>query len=117
MASTTRKDSRLKRRMRIRRTLAGTAERPRFCVMISNRYIYGQFVDDNRGVTLASVTTKGGDAKAGVAVNVAKALGARAAVVAKEKGIQNIVFDRGGFQFHGRVKALADAMREGGLCF
>ena len=117
MGNTSRTAKRRKRRLRIRSRIRGTPERPRLCIMISNKRIYAQFVDDDKGVTLACVSTVDDGFKAGDTVADAKALGARAASVALGKGIKTAVFDRGGFRFHGRVKAFADAAREGGLCF
>ena len=115
--SNSRTEQRVKRRMRIRRDVTGTPDRPRLCVMISNKRIYAQFVDDVKGATLTSVSTLDKEFKAGNSIADARALGTRAAAAAKEKGISKAVFDRGGFRFHGRVKAFADAAREGGLCF
>ena len=117
MGNNSRTAKRGKRRLRIRGKIGGTAERPRLCIMISNKRIYAQFIDDVKGVTLVHVATTDEGFKAGNSVVVAKALGARAAAAAIEKGIKMVVFDRGGFKFHGRVKAFADAAREGGLCF
>jgi len=85
--------------------------------MISNKRIYSQLIDDISGTTLAGVSTLDKEFKAGNSVDDARALGCRIAVVAKGKGIVKVVFDRGGFRYHGRVKAFADAAREGGLCF
>ncbi len=115
--ASSRKNSRSKRRARIRTKISGTAERPRVCVMVSNRRIYLQFVDDTRAVTLAAVSTLSGDAQGGKTVECARALGLRAAELAKQKGMERLVFDRGGHKFHGRVKAIADTMREAGLQF
>lgn len=109
-----RKELRVARHERIRKKVAGTAARPRMAVMISNRHLYVQFIDDEAGRTIASVSTCGADDGA---VNVAAAgqLGKKAAEVAKEKGIGAVVFDRAGFRYHGRIKAIADAAREAGL--
>ena len=103
---------------RIRRKLRGTAERPRLAVFRSLAHIYAQVIDDGQSKTLASassgdkgVKTKGGN------VAAAKTIGALVAERAKEKGISRVVFDRGGFPYHGRVKALADAARAAGLEF
>jgi large subunit ribosomal protein L18 len=115
MKSISRKENREKRHERIRRKLAGTAERPRMAVMVSNRRIYVQFIDDGLGRTLACASSPAD--KLTVNVAVAKATGALAAEAAKAKGIEAVVFDRGGFQYHGRIKALADAAREAGLKF
>lgn len=87
------------------------------CVMVSNKRIYVQFVDDSNGVTLASVSTLNKKDKGGKSVEDAQMLGKRAADAAKEKGIERIAFDRSGYKFHGRVKAIADAVGEAGLRF
>lgn len=112
------KEYRVRRHLRLRRTLKGSAERPRMCVFISNKHFYVQFVDDDAARTLAAVTSATGELK-GEKLNVAtaKKLGALAAKAAQEKGITAVVFDRGGFAFRGRLQALADAAREGGLKF
>jgi len=110
-----------RRRWRIRRRVQGTAERPRLSVHFSGQHIYVQFVDDVAGATLAAASTRSrllperGKLKANV--NGAKRLGVLAAEVARAKGISRVVFDRGGARYHGKVKALADAAREGGLQF
>src|ERR1039458_6999497 len=98
---------------RIRRKLSGTAARPRLAVFRSVAHIYAQVIDDVAGGPggLASTGAKGGETKAGN-VAAAKAIGKLVAERAKEKGIKSVVFDRGGYQYHGRVKALADAARE-----
>jgi large subunit ribosomal protein L18 len=103
---------------RIRRKLSGTAERPRLAVFRSVAHIYAQVIDDAQGQTLVSASSvdKTGKAKGGN-VAAAKAIGKLVAERAKEKGIKSVVFDRGGYQYHGRVKALADAAREAGLEF
>jgi large subunit ribosomal protein L18 len=102
---------------RIRKKLAGTAERPRMAVFRSIKHIYVQIIDDRAGRTLAaaSSTEKGGPN--GGNVEGAKAIGKLVAERAREHGIKAVVFDRGGFLYHGRVKALADAAREAGLEF
>ena len=103
---------------RIRRKLSGTAERPRLAVFRSVAHIYAQLIDDAQGTTLVSASSvdKGGKTSGGN-VTAAKAIGKLVAERAKEKGIKSVVFDRGGYQYHGRVKALADAAREAGLEF
>ena len=103
---------------RIRRKLSGTAARPRLAVFRSEAHIYAQVIDDERGATMVSASSvdKGGKTKGGN-VAAAKAIGKLVAERAKEKGIKSVVFDRGGYQYHGRVKALADAAREAGLEF
>jgi large subunit ribosomal protein L18 len=106
------------RQWRIRKKVQGTSERPRMTVRFSNQNIYVQFIDDTKGVTLASTnsTSKSvGDVKANVAG--AQKVGKLAAEAAKAKGIEKVVFDRTGARYHGKVKALADAAREGGLQF
>jgi len=116
MKMVNRKEQRTRRHRRLRFNLAGTAERPRMSVMISNKHIHLQVVDDEKNVTLLSVSTSGKGAPVkGKNVAVAKAIGALAATRAKAKGIQAVVFDRGGFKFHGRIKAIAEAVREGGV--
>ena len=107
--------------IRIRKKLKGTTERPRLTVFRSTAHIYAQVIDDTKGVTLvaASSTEKSDIAKWGAGGNLAaaKAIGKRVAERAKENGISKVVFDRGGYIYHGRVKALADAAREAGLEF
>jgi|SRR5215469_3915787 len=104
---------------RIRKKLKGTTERPRLAVFRSVAHIYAQVIDDSKGVTIASASSaeKGGDNKTGGNVAAAKEIGKRVAERSKEKGISKVVFDRGGYLYHGRVKALADAAREAGLEF
>ena len=103
---------------RIRRKLRGSAARPRLAVFRSVAHIYAQVIDDAGGKTLVSASSvdKGGKTKGGNMV-AAKAIGTLVAERAKEKGITKVVFDRGGYQYHGRVKALADAARAAGLEF
>jgi large subunit ribosomal protein L18 len=103
---------------RIRRKLSGTAERPRLAVFRSVAHIYAQLIDDGAGRTLVSASSvdKGGKTDGGN-VAAAKAIGKLVAERAKAKGIKAVVFDRGGYQYHGRIKALADAAREAGLEF
>lgn len=105
---------------RIREKMSGTAERPRLNVYRSLNHIYTQLIDDLNGVTIASASTLGkkGEAKKdGGNVAAAAEVGKLIAERAKEKGIKKIVFDRGGYLYHGRIKALADAAREAGLDF
>ena len=116
----TKSDYRNRRHLRLRKRVIGTAERPRMSVYVSGRHIYVQFIDDATSSTLAAAgtlnaETKGKGAKNNVAT--AKALGSQAAEVAKAKGISQVVFDRGGFAYSGRIKALAEAAREAGLKF
>ena len=103
---------------RIRRKVAGSAERPRLAVFRSVKHIYAQVIDDSAGHTVAAASSneKSG-VKSGGNVAGAKAVGKLLAERAKEKGVKSVVFDRGGYLYHGRVKALADAAREGGLEF
>jgi len=102
---------------RIRKKLQGTAERPRLNVYRSLNHIYVQVVDDSQGVTLVSASTVQAKIKTGGNVAAAKEVGKLVAERAKEKGIKKVVFDRGGYLYHGRIKALADAARESGLEF
>jgi large subunit ribosomal protein L18 len=117
----TKEDIRLRLHRRIRKKLAGTPERPRLAVFRSQTHIYAQVIDDDKGQTIcsaSSVEMRGPEKKArGANVDAAKKVGALIATRCKEKGVDAVVFDRGGFQYHGRVKALADAAREGGLKF
>ena len=112
------KEIRTRIHRRIRRKLSGTAERPRLAVFRSVAHIYAQVIDDAQGQTLVSASSvdKSGKTKGGN-VAAAKAIGKLVAERAKEKGIKSVVFDRGGYQYHGRIKALADAAREAGLEF
>ncbi len=102
---------------RIRRRVAGTAERPRLAVFRSLNHIYAQVIDDTQGHTLASASSNEKNGTNGGNVAGAKAIGKLVAERAKEKGVKSVVFDRGGYLYHGRVKALADAAREAGLEF
>lgn len=111
----------LRRRWRIRTKISGTKERPRMAVCFTNKNIHVQFIDDDARVTLAaaSTTSKATPDRDKLAANVAsaKTLGGIAARTALDKGIKQVIFDRGGLRFHGKVKALADAAREAGLQF
>jgi len=100
---------------RIRRKLAGTGERPRLNVYRSLNHIYAQVIDDQTGQTLASASSI--KLKTGGNVAAAREIGKKVAELAVEKGIKKVVFDRGGYLYHGRIKALADAAREAGLEF
>ena len=112
------KEIRTRVHKRIRRKLAGTSERPRLAVFRSVAHIYAQVIDDAAGKTLVSASSVDKDGKTnGGNVAAAKAIGKLVAERAREKGIKSVVFDRGGYQYHGRVKALADAAREAGLEF
>ena len=109
---------RLKRHKRVRAHISGTAQRPRLDVFRSAKNIYAQVIDDVAGVTLASAASNEKDFGIyGGNVEAAKKVGALIAERAKAKGIEEVVFDRGGFVYHGRVQALAEAAREGGLKF
>lgn len=111
-------EARKRRHYRVRKKINGTADRPRMCVCISNKHYYIQFVDDEAGRTLAQVsTTEKGLAGKPHNRQTATELGAMAAERAVALGIQTVVFDRGGFAYGSRMKALADAAREGGLQF
>jgi len=110
---------RKKRHARVRAKLSGTAERPRLNIYRSNKNIYAQLIDDANGVTLASASTLDKELSLESTGNVeaAQKVGELIAKRAMEKGIKEVVFDRGGYLYHGRVKALADAARENGLQF
>ncbi|MCI0425361.1 MAG: 50S ribosomal protein L18 [Actinobacteria bacterium] len=116
--SANRLEARRRRHGRVRKRVRGSAERPRLAVYRSNRYIYAQVVDDVRGHTLVAASSQEPDLREND-LNVATAaqVGARLGSRAKEAGISAVVFDRGGYKYHGRVKALADAAREAGLEF
>jgi large subunit ribosomal protein L18 len=111
------RDARLRRQRRIRGKIRGSAERPRLAVARSNKRIYAQIIDDSRGHTLAAAGSHEAAlrdlAKGPAAAEVGKLLAQRA----KEAGVEKVVFDRGGYRYHGRVKSLADGAREGGLEF
>jgi large subunit ribosomal protein L18 len=101
---------------RIRRRVSGTSERPRLAIFRSVAHIYAQVIDDSKGVTIVAASSAEKDSSAtGGNVAAAKEIGKRVAERAKENGITKVVFDRGGYLYHGRVKALADAAREAGL--
>lgn len=105
-------------RRRIRKTVGGTAERPRLSVYRSNKEIYAQLIDDEKGITLASASSLDKEFdKAGDKSERAKRVGEHLAKMAKEAGIEAVAFDRGGYRYHGRVKSLAEGAREGGLKF
>ncbi|CAG9622205.1 50S ribosomal protein L18 [Sutcliffiella rhizosphaerae] len=110
--------TRKKRHTRVRAKLSGTATRPRLNVFRSNQHIYAQVIDDTNAVTIASASTLDKDLTVnGSNVESAKAVGELVAKRAIEQGIKSVVFDRGGYLYHGKVKALADAAREAGLEF
>ena len=115
------KARRLTRHLRVRRKISGTSERPRLAVFRSLHHVYAQVIDDSLGETLVAASSLESQIKTGrdgkVKSDVSKEIGTLIAQRAKEKGINTVVFDRGGYKYHGRVKALADAAREGGLTF
>jgi large subunit ribosomal protein L18 len=117
MTVKTKPQSRLRRRRRVRAKVRGTADRPRLSVFRSNRGIGAQLIDDVAGHTLAAVNWTEGDLKDLKATDQAKRAGELLAERAKAAGVESVVFDRGGYRYHGRVKALADGAREGGLSF
>lgn len=106
---------------RVRKHISGTSERPRLCVFRSANHMYAQVIDDTKGITLVTASTLDGAIKDSLGhsgnIESAKAVGKLVAERAVEKGITTVVFDRGGYVYHGRVKALADAAREAGLAF
>ena len=113
--------ARLKRRQRIRRKISGSEARPRLSVFRSTRHIYAQIIDDGKGQTLVAASTRSGELKDKLSglkkADAAKEVGRLLAARAREKGISQVVFDRNGFIYHGRVKAVADSCRENGLEF
>jgi large subunit ribosomal protein L18 len=111
----TRLQKRERRHRRARRRLRGTPERPRLSVRITNQHVYVQLIDDEAGRTLASASSCGGEQAGRLNVALAAAVGAKAAAKAKEAGITQVVFDRGGHAYHGRVKAVAEAVRTAGI--
>jgi large subunit ribosomal protein L18 len=115
------KKQQLRRRQHVRRNIQGTAERPRLSVFRSNKHIYAQLIDDQRGITLAaasSLAIKEGDKPMyGGNIQAAKVIGQKLAEAAQAKGINKAAFDRGHYRYHGRVKVLAEAARAGGLQF
>ena len=108
---------RKRRHLRVRAKVSGTAEKPRLCVFRSNKNIEAQIIDDVKGVTLVAASSVALKLANGGNCEAAAKVGALLAERAKEKGIEAVVFDRGGYIYHGRVAALADACREGGLKF
>jgi large subunit ribosomal protein L18 len=108
---------RRRRHRRVRGKVHGSAGRPRLCVFRSSKGIYAQLIDDDAGVTLASASTLSLDGANGTKSERAAEVGKLVAQRARETGIEKVVFDRGGYLYHGRVKALADGAREGGLEF
>ena len=117
MSVQTKPAQRLRRRRRVRAKVRGTAERPRLSVFRSNRGVSAQLIDDTAGRTLAHVAWTESDLKSLPRMDQARRAGETLAERAKAAGIETAVFDRGGYQYHGRVKALAEGAREGGLAF
>ncbi len=115
MSTRTKPEIRLKRRRRVRARVRGTAERPRIAIFRSNRGIFAQLIDDDAGRTLAFVNWTESDLRSLKPMEQAKRAGELLAERAKAAGVESAVFDRGGYQYHGRVKALAEGIREGGL--
>jgi len=117
MTVVTKRQARLRRRRRVRARIVGSAERPRLSVYRSNRGVFAQLIDDGKGHTVAAVNWIEPELRKLTAGDQAKKAGELLAERAKAAGIESCVFDRGGYQFHGRVKALAEGAREGGLNF
>ena len=112
------RSQRIKRHKRVRAKISGTPERPRLCVFRSETNIYAQVIDDTKGITLVSASSlEKGFEGPGSNCEAAKKVGEAIAERARAKGIETVVFDRGGYLYHGRVKALAEGAREGGLQF
>ena len=113
--------ARAKRRLRIRKKLRGTADRPRLCVCKSNRYMYAQLIDDDRGATVTSISSSRYKESQGAAnynqVAVCSRLGKDLGEALVARGIKEVVFDRSGYPYHGRIKAFADAVRQEGIRF
>lgn len=106
-----------KRHYRVRSKIVGTTERPRLCVYKSNKYIFTQIIDDEKGLTLVGFNSKYAADKKLTKMESSVEAGKRIAELAKKHGVTKVVFDRGGYKYHGRVKSFADAAREGGLEF
>ena len=117
MSTLTKRQARERRHRRVRGKIAGTATRPRLAVFRSNRGIFAQLIDDQAGRTLASASWLGLKSFTGNKTDQAAEVGKSLAAAAKQAGIETCVFDRGGYLYHGRVKALAEGAREGGLTF
>ena len=122
MLDNQRETARRRRQERVRKKVRGSDTLPRVCVYRSLKHIYAQIISDEKGATLVSVSTlspgiKSGKLKSAKSVAAAKQVGQALAQACKEKNISRVVFDRNGFMYHGRVKALADALREGGVKF
>jgi large subunit ribosomal protein L18 len=117
MTVVTKRQARLRRRRRVRARVTGTAERPRLSIFRSNRGVFAQLIDDRKGHTMAAVNWIEPDLRKLAASEQAKRAGELLAERAKAAGVETCVFDRGGYQYHGRVQALAEGAREGGLVF
>lgn len=117
MTVVTKRQSRLRRRRRVRARVTGTTQRPRLSVYRSNRGVFAQLIDDGKGHTVAAVNWIEPELRKLTASEQAKRAGELLAARAKAAGVETCVFDRGGYQYHGRVKALAEGAREGGLVF
>jgi large subunit ribosomal protein L18 len=121
MSKVSRQERRVRKHVRVRKTVTGSAERPRLNVFRSSKHIYAQIVDDVKGHTLTAASSLSKELadqfKTGANKAAARAVGKLIAQKAKEKNISKVVFDRGGYQYHGRIKELADGAREGGLKF
>jgi len=119
VSSAPRHEARFRRHHRVRKKISGTSQRPRLAVFRSNRHIVAQLIDDREGRTLAAASTHESDVDAAISGNKdgAKVIGRLIAERGRAAGITTVVFDRGGFRYHGRVAALADAAREAGLEF
>jgi large subunit ribosomal protein L18 len=113
----TKTKARKKRKQRIKKKIFGTADRPRLVVFRSNKYIYAQLVDDERGMTIGAASSLSRAEAKPLNKETAKTVGQQIAAKAKEQNIESVVFDRNGYYYHGRVQELADAAREGGLKF
>lgn len=113
----TRAVAREKKKLKIRKRVIGSAERPRLCIFRSTKHVYAQVIDDATGTTLASASTLDTDGVKGANKDACAAIGKEVAKRAVAKNIKQVVFDRNGYLYHGRVKSLADAAREGGLEF
>jgi large subunit ribosomal protein L18 len=117
MSTLSTREARLRRHRRVRGKIAGTAERPRLAVFRSNRGVFAQLIDDDAGRTLAAASWLGLGSKSGNKTDQAAEVGKALAAAAAKAGISTCVFDRGGYLYHGRVRALAEGAREGGLQF
>lgn len=121
MKQASRKERHERKHARVRKGVSGTPKRPRFCVYKSNKHLYAQIVNDEENRSLITVSTAAKEIRTQVkstdSLEAAKALGEAVANKAKEKGITAVVFDRGGYPYHGKVKAIADAARKGGMQF